>query len=150
MANILTYEKSFASHQRAINWSNKNILITHHPSLQHQFKPPWCISKETKKHYPFDYLIPEFNIIIELDGLQHFEQVSSWKTPEETKQRDLYKIKCANENKYSVIRLLQEDVYYDRNDWLTNIMNAIELIIKEKKIQNIFICSNNEYNDYIQ
>jgi very-short-patch-repair endonuclease len=125
-----------------------DTLILKYPSLQHQFKPSWCISKETKKHYPFDYLIPEFNIIIELDGLQHFEQVSSWKTPEETKQRDLYKMKCANENKYSVIRLLQEDVYYDRNDWLTNVINAIELIIKEKKIQNIFICSNNEYNGY--
>lgn len=40
-----------------------------------QFKADWC---KNIYHLPFDFLIPEYNIIIELDGKQHFEQVASW------------------------------------------------------------------------
>ena len=78
-------------------------------------------------------------------GLQHFKQISNWQSPEETNKRDIYKIKCANQNKYSVIRVLQEDVYNDKYDWLTELNQNIEKIVTEKKIQNIFMCKNDEY-----
>jgi hypothetical protein len=55
-------------------------------------------------------------------------------------------MKCANQNKYSIIRLLQEDVYHDKYDWLTELKSNIEKIVIEKKVQNIFMCKNNEYN----
>jgi hypothetical protein len=53
-------------------------------------------------------------IIIELDGLQHFKQVSNWKSPDDNLINDKYKMKCVNENNYSIIRILQDDVY----NWL--------------------------------
>ena len=85
----------------------------------------WCKNEETGKHLPFDFVIEDKRIIIEVDGLQHFEQVSNWRSPEETQSRDLLKMKLAQENGYTVIRIFQEDVLYDSYDWKTQLMNAL-------------------------
>jgi very-short-patch-repair endonuclease len=118
-------------------------LIKLYPTLQQQFKVAWC--KKTT-YLPFDFIIPEHNIIIELDGRQHFEQVSTWSSPEEQNINDKYKMKCANKNKYSVIRILQEDVFYDTYDWINELNQNIKKIINEKIIQNIYMCKDNEYS----
>ena len=80
-------------------------------------------------HLPFDFCIEELKIILELDGRQHFEQVMNWKTPEEQYENDKYKEKCANENGYSIIRLLQEDVFNEKYDF----GNFNKLIINTRK-----------------
>ena len=116
--------------------------IPHYPQLKQQFKVEWC---KNKTYLPFDFVLAEDNIIIELDGLQHFEQVSNWQAPEETHLNDVYKMKCANENGYSVIRLLQTDVFYDTYDWLREVRENIEKIKLEKQLQNVYMCKNNEY-----
>ena len=187
------FNKSFASHEKAKYWSNKNKekprnflksiaqsfyfickyghefksslnnisggqwcpfcvnkteqklfeqLITLYPTLQQQFKVAWC---KKKTYLPFDFVIPEYNIIIELDGAQHFRQVSNWASPEETNINDKYKMECANKNNYSIIRLTQEDVFYDTYDWIDELNQNIQKIINEKVIQNIYMCKNNEY-----
>jgi len=115
-------------------------LISLYPSLQQQFKSDWC------QHKRFDFVIPELNIIIELDGRQHFEQVSNWSSPEETQENDKYKMECANQNNYSVIRLLQEDVFYNTYDWFDELKQNIQKIISEGLTQNIYMCKNNEYD----
>jgi very-short-patch-repair endonuclease len=118
-------------------------LIKLYPTLQQQFKVSWC---KKKTYLPFDFLIPEHNIIIELDGPQHFIQISNWSSPEEQNINDKYKMGCANKNKYSVIRLTQEDVFYDTYNWLDELNQNIKKIIDEKIIQNIYMCKNNEYS----
>ena len=60
------------------------------------------------------------------------------------------KEKCANENQFSTIRLLQEDVFFNRYDWTKEICYAIEKIKQNKTIQNIYLCKNNEYDNYIK
>jgi very-short-patch-repair endonuclease len=64
-------------------------------------------------------MIEEHKKIIELDGPQHFTQVANWRAPELQQQQDLFKTKCANENGYSVIRVLQTDVANDLLDLST-------------------------------
>ena len=64
------------------------------------------------------------------------------------RKNDLYKIECANENGYSIIRILQKDVYYDKYDWLTELCENIKKITDENKVQNIYMCKNNEYKDF--
>jgi len=118
-------------------------LSTLYPILQQQFKVDWC---KNKTYLPFDFVIPENKIIIELDGIQHFEQVSNWDSPDKVQERDKYKMKCANDNNYSVIRILQEDVFYDTYDWLSELNDNIKDIIKNKKVQNIYMCKDNEYD----
>ena len=44
-----------------------------------------------------------------------------------------------------LIRLLQDDVSKDKFDWLNEIQINVSKIISTQKIQNIFICKNNEY-----
>jgi very-short-patch-repair endonuclease len=111
-------------------------------NLEQQFKVEWCINIT---FLPFDFILEEHKIIIELDGIQHFEQVSNWDSPQKTHERDKYKMKQANDNGYSIIRILQEDVFYDTYQWLEELKINIEKIITENKVQNIFMCKNNEY-----
>ena len=119
-----------------------NKLKEFYPTLKRQFKVEWC---KNKLYLPFDFVIEEMNIIIELDGEQHFTQVSNWTSPEIQVEKDKYKINCANNNRFSVIRLLQKDVVKDNFDWISEIKLSITKIVNEGKIQNIFICKNNEY-----
>jgi very-short-patch-repair endonuclease len=97
---------------------------------------------------PFDFILEELKIIIELDGPQHFKQIMNWKSPEETRSGDIYKMKCANDNGFSVIRILQEDVYNDKYEWLSQLVVSIKKIVEENIVQNIYLCKNNEYDQF--
>lgn len=88
-------------------------------------------------------MIVEYNLIIELDGNQHFNQVSNWKSCEEVQNNDVYKMKKACENNYSMIRILQMDVYLNKHDWENRLKKSI---VKYKKPNIIYICDNNEYD----
>jgi hypothetical protein len=99
----------------------------------------WCKNKRKLK---YDFSIEKYKIIIELDGRQHFKKISNWTDPHKTQKLDLLKMDRAKKNKFTIIRLLQEDVWNDTIDWKS--------ILKEKiKYYNypcrIFIDSNNEY-----
>ena len=82
----------------------------------------WC---KKQKKLPFDFLLKDFNIIIELDGPQHFKQVSNWKSPEYNKENDEFKNKLALENGYKMIRISQEIVLADKEDWENKLKEAI-------------------------
>lgn len=137
-------------------WCNKCVNKTEtkfldfikplYPSVISQFKQQWC---KNIKELPFDFCIPEYKIIIEIDGLQHFKQISNWRTPDEQHNIDIYKQKCANENNYSIIRILQIDIYHDKYDWKNEIIKNINDIKIQNKIQNIYMCKNNEYLSYL-
>ena len=85
---------------------------------------------------------------MEQDGPQHFKQIGDWLSPELTRINDIYKMKCANENGFSIIRILQKDVYKNKYDWVCKLCENIEKITKEKIVQNIYMCKNNEYKDF--
>ena len=122
------------------------ILIENYSSLKSQYKVDWC---KDMKHLPFDFVIEERKIIIEQDGIQHWKQVAKWKTPEHNRERDLFKMKCANENGFSIIRILQEDVLYDKYDWLNELIKNIEKVSYENRVQNIYMCMKDEYKDFV-
>ena len=118
---------------------------TIYTNIIHKYKVDWC---KNISYLPFDFVLKLLKIIIELDGPQHFIQIMNWKSPEETRKGDIYKMECANENGYSIIRILQKDVYYNKYDWLSELINNIEKIIQEKIVQNIYMCKNDEYKDF--
>jgi very-short-patch-repair endonuclease len=120
-------------------------LVEKYNSLKRQYKIDWC---KNIKHLPFDFVIEERKIIIELDGKQHFEQIGNWQPPEKNREIDIYKMKCANENGFSIIRILQKDVYKNKYNWLDELCENIEKITNENKVQNIYMCKNNEYKDF--
>ena len=109
------------------------MLKEHLPTIQHQFKAQWC---KRKQCLPFDFVIEDKKIIIELDGEQHYKQVANWTAPEIQQEVDAYKMKMANENGYSVIRVLQQSVMTD--DGLTDkIMKQIAEL--EGQVKNVCI-----------
>jgi very-short-patch-repair endonuclease len=57
-------------------------------------------------------------------------------------------MKCANENGFSVIRILQEDVYKNNYEWVSELIDNIELISHGNTVQNIYMFKNNEYKDF--
>jgi len=137
---------SFCIHKTESKFYEETIPI--YPSIARQFKASWCKNNKSKFKLPYDFVIENKNIIIELDGLGHFVQVSNWPAPKITHARDLYKMKCANENGYSIIRILQEDVWKNKFDWLQEVIKMIEKITIDNIVQNVYICKNNEYNNF--
>ena len=125
-----------------------NKLKEKYDTLERQYKVDWCKNTKTNRYLPFDFVIEERKIIVELDGKQHFEQIGSWQSPEKNREIDIYKMKCSNENSFSIIRILQKDVYFNKYDWLSELCKNIEKITNEKTVQNIYMCKNNEYKDF--
>lgn len=127
---------------------NKTELKLYNWLLQHtdvikevkrEYAPKWCSTeythivknkfKEGRYPYRYDFLVTFKNkkqLIIELDGPQHYKQVSAWKAPLEQQIRDKYKEFKAKKNKISLIRCIQEDVWMDRNDWQIRLENLLQ------------------------
>jgi len=120
-------------------------LKTIYPRVKHQYKVKWCKNPDTDRYLPFDFMIPSLNIIIELDGRQHFEQVSNWKDHCSTKKRDVYKMRCALAHGFTIIRILQNDVWQDINDWKNKLRET--LYVYESPTW-VFISENREYADH--
>jgi very-short-patch-repair endonuclease len=108
-----------------------------------QGKYNWCRNSVSGRYFFYDYVLEDYKLIIELDGAQHFRQVSNWQSPKITLDRDVFKVKAALHNGYSVIRLLQEDVFFDRDNWSDNLSKAIR---KYDTSCLITICNNGEYD----
>jgi very-short-patch-repair endonuclease len=118
--------------------------------IKKQARFDWCRFSETNNIMPFDVMRKDHPILIELDGNQHFIQVSNWDTPEIVQKKDVEKIQKSIHNGYSIIHLPQEDVWHDRFDWksaLREVMAALE----DATPQCIFLCSDADvYETHLQ
>jgi very-short-patch-repair endonuclease len=99
-----------------------------YPNVKTQVTFNWS----QKKRY--DFFIEELKLIIELDGKQHFEQVSNWQSPEKNQINDTLKNKLANENGYRMIRICQQIVLEDLEDWQFQLKESIN---KDNHLLNI-------------
>jgi very-short-patch-repair endonuclease len=67
--------------------------------------------------YRYDFYVKKSKTVLEIDGPHHYKQVSNWNTPLHNQIRDEYKRRKARRKGIAVIRLHQEDIWYDRTDW---------------------------------
>lgn len=135
-------------------YPNYTIIITK------EYKKKWCRNpdpnykkKKEPCYYPYDFNIQikelKLNIIIELDGIQHFEYVSHFENNVEERQIiDLYKMFQAFKNNHSFIRIFQEDVYLDNNGWENKLKDCIDKIIKSNHIMSLYVDNKNIYDIY--
>jgi very-short-patch-repair endonuclease len=72
-----------------------------------------------------DFHIAELNLYIELDGDQHFRQISSWDPPEKTQAHDLTKTMHVLKEGQSLVRIYQPWVASDTNNWLEKLKENI-------------------------
>jgi very-short-patch-repair endonuclease len=83
----------------------------------------WC-KKEKKLRY--DFIIEDLKCIIELDGRQHFEDVSRWaSSSQEQLENDIFKNKQAMKNGYTVIRVDQRDIYNNKKDIILKLIMSV-------------------------
>ncbi len=116
-----------------------------------EYTPEQFEDDKNLKRKRFDFLVEGSNIIIELDGEQHFKYIELYKTPlEQVQYNDNLKMKSANDLGYSIIRIYQPDVHFNKYDWTNNILRCIEQINSDNIVQNLFICSDNKYNCFQQ
>tara|TARA_B100001559_G_scaffold296591_1_gene279804 strand:- start:62 stop:907 length:846 start_codon:yes stop_codon:yes gene_type:complete len=124
-----------------------NELIKYYPTLTREFTADWCRSVKSGVLLRFDFCIKEKAVIIEVDGGQHFKDVVVWKSSFEDQHAiDTFKQTNANDNGFRVIRIIQEDVWKDKYDWLSELLKNIDDDTKE----NVFLCKNNEYDFFMK
>lgn len=72
----------------------------------------------------YDFLVGS-RVLVELDGPQHFCPVKTWKTGFDVAHADKDKEDHAVSAGYSVVRVLQTDVWEDANEWRTYVRDAL-------------------------
>ncbi len=118
------YKGLWCSH--CMFWSEKeffNKLVKLYPSLEFHFYAYW----KNRIILPFDYAIHDFKVIIELDRDEIFGH-------EENIEYHLNKMKIANQNGYTIIRLYYLDFYHNEIEWLDLINEAIKDVIRNKPV----------------
>tara|TARA_B100000945_G_C20362832_1_gene588055 strand:+ start:698 stop:1282 length:585 start_codon:yes stop_codon:yes gene_type:complete len=112
-------------------------LQERYENIESQVKFSWS------HNYSFDFRIN--NVLIEVDGKQHFSPISHWNDGWKLMHTDLKKEELALQNNFFVIRLLQKDIYCQKKEWQI-FLNEVMEKIKEKKIAEVFTQNCNEYN----
>ena len=127
---------------------NKEILNI--KTIERKYRPDWANLKDTHQtFYEYDFYIELNNdkkIIIEIDGRQHYTQVSNWGSPLLNQIRDYIKEKLAINKEINIIRLNQEDLLQDVNDWKIKLEKAINDI---NRSDNILIIDGADGERYI-
>lgn len=102
--------------ERAIRkWLTDNN-ITH--TQEYRFSD--CVYKNT---LPFDFYLPDHDIVIEYDGIQHFKPIDYFGGVvrlNETKHKDNIKTKYANDNSLNILR-----IPYTNYDKINTILNGV-------------------------
>ena len=113
-------------------------------NVKHQFRPLWSRSNISHQLLPFDFVLEELAIVIELDDASHVEiSTNNLLSFEKNQARDIFKMKKAIENGYSIIRFLVKDIFLDRNNAKQRLINSI------KKYQTptvVYIDAEDEYS----
>lgn len=127
-------------------------LRKEYPRCKTQLRYKWCRFSKTNSIMPFDFGLEEEKILIELDGIQHFEQVSNWDSPENVQAKDVEKTVKAVEAGYSVIHLFQPEVWSDAYDWKGVLKEKVEGLKarKEEKARCVFISQRDVYGEHIK
>lgn len=110
--------------------------------ITHQYKPDWLKPKS------FDFFISELNLVIELDGQQHFEQVRNWKSPEEHQKIDAFKMKLAHKNNLTIMRIPRLYIF-NRLTILHERLDKIKKYIKKQNKPIYIYFQKSKYNSLI-
>ena len=90
---------------------------------EHKFNN--CVNPKTNKHLPFDFFIPNKNIIIEYHGEQHYKEYKNYFQAagglKGRQYRDKIKLKFCNQNKITYIVISYKE-FNNINHILTNIL----------------------------
>lgn len=107
-----------------------------------------CINSDTGRKYRFDFFIQQINVIIEIDGRQHFQQVSNWNSSEETMSNDVTKMKFAVANELHIIRIVQQDILDKQSVWKQRLKDVLDNINKASPLITYLSSDPNIYDKH--
>lgn len=106
------------------NKTEKKVIIFL-KSKNIKIKKEFKLSNDTKR---YDILCKDYNIIIEIDGIQHFKDMKFFKSAaKENQENDKNKMLKAMKQGYSFIRIFQEDIWNDNIDWQNLILDNLKV-----------------------
>ena len=126
------------------------FIKSNYKDYKTQMRFDWCRYSKTNNIMPFDFGLTDKKILIELDGEQHFSQVSNWDSPESVQSKDIEKIKACLENGYSIIHIYQKEVWNDTYNWKDTLKKAINYLEEQSNLLAIFIGCTDKYNRHIE
>ena len=94
----------------------------------------WC---KDLNPLPFDFVIESLKLIFELDGPHHYDK-TAYHYSGSTIVHDRYKEKMALKHGYTVIRIKQEDVWNNENDWESKLLYAIGKDYEEPTVNKLY------------
>jgi hypothetical protein len=97
----------------------------------------------------YDFCVDDA-VMIELDGEQHFKRVVHWNSdPVACRRNDVFKMRGALAAEKSMIRLLQDDVWTDKYEWETELIDNLERMLNNHRAglpcEIIYMCKHDEY-----
>jgi len=105
--------------------------------VEFQFRRSWLKNPETGCELSLDICIK--GVIVEIDGPQHFRQISNWTSPLENQKRDFLKEKLTIKNNMSMIRVLQQDVRSNKINWRKFISETINKLLQNSENPKIVL-----------
>ncbi len=141
-------ECKYTTEKKLMDFLEENLFYT----IKKEVTFSYCRNLYTNSLYRFDFYIEELNLIIELDGEQHFQYIKSWNNDVKIQiASDVYKMFRVNSRNISVIRLLTSDVYQNKNNWKETLLDVIDQKknIPNDEYINYFINNVNEYSKHV-
>ncbi len=126
------------------------FIKTNYSNYKGQLRFDWCRYSRTKNIMPFDFGLMDKKILIELDGEQHFSQVSNWDSPESVQVKDIEKITASIQNGYSIIHIYQKEVWNDTYDWKDILKKVINYLENQQSCLAVFINCETKYVSHIE
>lgn len=106
----------------------KNLLTKLQISFLQEYTFLDCINPKTNKRLKFDFYLPDYNLLIEYDGSQHFiTRERGWYTQEELKniqERDKLKDTYCKEHNIRLIRIPYTDFLKIDEEYLLNMLEV--------------------------
>jgi len=144
-------KSKFCNHKtekKLVDYLHKNKERLNIDYIKHGYRPSWADVRATDNtYYIYDIYIKLINgveSIIEIDGRQHYRQVSNWASPEATQIRDRRKEDLAVYNNHNLLRVNQEDVLSDKGDWDEIVDEFIKEVYESEGGGIIYDCADGE------
>jgi hypothetical protein len=126
----------------------ETILSFNIKSIEKNYRPSWADLKQTHRtFYEYDFYIVLTNgvkIIFEIDGPQHYTKISNWSSVLKNQIRDEIKTRLAIKQEINLVRLNQEDILYDKNNWDKTVNDFIQKKYECNDEIEIYDCADGE------
>lgn len=109
-------------------WKTEKLICKILETLKIKYNTQFIVCDSPKEgQFKMDIFIPEYNLIIEIDGCQHFEGRRTWHQRLGWKvavSRDVFKMQHVLKKGISVIRIVQQEAFEGKELWFDTFIKS--------------------------